>query len=160
MVAIVTALSARVVRSQRCSSALHFFTPTRHRPDDPSLAAWRCSRRCSRPTSAYPLVCCTQGPSVLPPADLTYSVHSPRTGSVRTMGPPSGGARSSRRSGDLARSGLRRREKWENVRVCTSIRKWSNMSPIASTDLILSYCMDYDHREPSDRLFKRCRFLS
>ena len=43
--------------------------------------------------------------------------------------------------------------------VCGCVRESSNMSPIASPDLIPSSPMAHDHREPLDRPFKRCRFF-
>ena len=43
--------------------------------------------------------------------------------------------------------------------VCACVRKSSNMSPIASPDLVSSCAMDHDHREPPDRPFKICRFF-
>ena len=43
--------------------------------------------------------------------------------------------------------------------VCACVRKSSNMSPIASPDLVSSSAMDHDHREPLDRPFKICRFF-
>ena len=43
--------------------------------------------------------------------------------------------------------------------VCGCARESSNMSPIASPDLIPSSPMAHDHGEPLDRPFKRCRFF-